>query len=171
MSRKSSDIPPRGALTWPSNEVPAPKGMTGTRSAAHSRTTCCTSSVFCGNTTASGGWLAIQVVVWACCSRTAWDVTIRLPNCAASCPITLSAALRSCGVRCFASTSAIVVLLVSLEARRLDRRLPHHGIVFHNRGERSGGSSCRLQAEGQHPILELRRAHGVNNGFVISFDQ
>ena len=38
-----------------------------------------TSSVACGNTTASGGWLSIQVVVWPCCSRTACEVTRRLP--------------------------------------------------------------------------------------------
>ena len=31
MSRKSRQMPPRGALTWPSSEVPAPKGITGTR--------------------------------------------------------------------------------------------------------------------------------------------
>src|SRR5581483_940184 len=107
MSRKSSEMPPRGALTWPSSEVPAPNGMTGTRSAAHSRTTCCTSSVVCGNTTASGGWFAIQVVVLACCSRTACEVTMRLPNCAASAVTTLSAAARSCGARCCVCTGAI----------------------------------------------------------------
>ena len=56
----------------------------------------CTSSVVCGNTTASGGWLAIQVVVWPCCSRTACEVTSRLPKRAASAAITASAALRSC---------------------------------------------------------------------------
>ena len=33
MSRKSSETPPCGALTWPSSEVPVPNGMTGTRCA------------------------------------------------------------------------------------------------------------------------------------------
>src|ERR1700754_770128 len=58
--------------------------MIGTRWVAHSRTTSCTSSVVCGNTTASGGWLGSHVVVLACCSRTASEVTSRLPNRAAS---------------------------------------------------------------------------------------
>ena len=31
MRWKSIEIPPRGALTWPSSEVPAPNGMIGTR--------------------------------------------------------------------------------------------------------------------------------------------
>ncbi len=79
MSRKSRQMPPRGALTWPSSEVPVPNAITGTRCAAHSRTISCTSSVACGNITASGGWFAIQVVVWPCCSRTACEVTSRLP--------------------------------------------------------------------------------------------
>src|SRR2546429_842139 len=59
------------------------------------RTIACTSAVSCGNTTASGGWLAIQVVVLACCSRTACEVTSRLPNCAASSCMVASITLRS----------------------------------------------------------------------------
>ena len=93
-------MPPRGALTWPSSEVPVPNAITGTRCAAHSRTTSCTSSVVCGKTTASGGWFSIQVVVWPCCSRTACEVTSRLPNRAASAAMTVSAALRSRWLRC-----------------------------------------------------------------------
>ena len=31
-------MPPKGALTWPSSEVPVPKGMTGTRASAQSLT-------------------------------------------------------------------------------------------------------------------------------------
>jgi hypothetical protein len=81
---------------WPSSEVPVPKGMTGTRRSAQIRTTSCTSSLACGKTTASGGSLAIQVVVLACCSRTACDVTTRLPNLAASAAIT---ALTAAGSR------------------------------------------------------------------------
>jgi len=53
-------------------------------SLAQMRTMSCTSSVACGKTTASGGSLAIQLVVLACCSRTAREVTSRLPNFAAS---------------------------------------------------------------------------------------
>ena len=62
---------------WPSSEVPVPKGMTGTRSLAQMRTMSCTSSVACGKTTASGGSLAIQLVVLACWSRTARGVNRR----------------------------------------------------------------------------------------------
>ena len=61
-----------------------PNAITGTRCAAQMRTASCTSSVVCGNTTASGGWFSIQVVVLACCSRTACEVTSRLPNLAVS---------------------------------------------------------------------------------------
>ncbi len=31
MRDRSSEMPPNGALTWPSSEVPVPKGITGTR--------------------------------------------------------------------------------------------------------------------------------------------
>src|SRR3954463_680185 len=48
------------------------------------RTISCTSAVVCGKTTASGGSLATQVVVLPCCSRTACEVTSRLPKRAAS---------------------------------------------------------------------------------------
>src|SRR6266545_1782947 len=84
ISRKSIDTPPKGALMWPSSEVPAPNAITGMQWAAQMRTASCTSSVVCGNTTASGGSFAIQVVVLACCSRTACEVTTRLPNFAVS---------------------------------------------------------------------------------------
>src|SRR5215831_19806347 len=80
---------------WPSSEVPVPKGMTGTRSLAQMRTMSCTSPVACGKTTASGGSLAIQVVVLACCSRTACEVTTRLPNFAVSAATTALTALGS----------------------------------------------------------------------------
>ena len=81
MSRKSIETPPSGALTWPSSEVPVPNGIIGTLMLRRRcRTICCTSSVDCGNTTASGGWFSIQVTVLPCCSRTACEVTTRLPN-------------------------------------------------------------------------------------------
>src|SRR5262245_39037563 len=95
MSRKSIETPPWGALTWPSSEVPVPNGITGTRWAAQMRTVSCTSSVLCGNTTASGGWFSIQVVVLPCCSRTACEVTRRLPKRAASPPMAAATALGS----------------------------------------------------------------------------
>src|SRR6516165_6472849 len=95
MSRKSIDTPPWGALMWPSSEVPVPKEMTGTRRLAQMRTMSCTSSVACGKTTASGGSFAIQLVVLACCSRTAREVTSRLPNFAASAATAASIALGS----------------------------------------------------------------------------
>ena len=39
-----------------------------------------TSSVLFAKTTASGGWFAIHVVVWACCSLTDVDVERNSPN-------------------------------------------------------------------------------------------
>ena len=51
----------------------------------------------CGNTTASGGWFSIQVTVLPCCSRTACEVTTRLPNFAASAPSAASIGLASRG--------------------------------------------------------------------------
>src|SRR5262247_3201251 len=39
------------------------------------RTISCTSAARCGNTTESGGWFSIHVVVLACCPRTAAEVT------------------------------------------------------------------------------------------------
>jgi hypothetical protein len=97
MSRKSIDTPPCGALTCPSSEVPVPNAITGTRWLAQMRTVCCTSAADWGKTTASGGSLAIHVVVLACCSRTAAEVTSRLPKAAASAPI---AAATAFGLRC-----------------------------------------------------------------------
>src|SRR5262249_16668289 len=93
-SERSMQTPPRGALTWPSSDVPVPKAITGTRSRAQMRTMSCTSAVLCGNTTASGGWFSIQVVVLACCSRTACEVTRGLPNFCASARTQVSIAAR-----------------------------------------------------------------------------
>src|SRR5262245_26493502 len=59
------------------------------------RTISCTSAVSCGNTTASGGSLATHVVVLPCCSRTACEVTRRLPKRAASAPSAAASALGS----------------------------------------------------------------------------
>src|SRR6478609_3005669 len=106
MSRKSTDTPPKGALMWPSSEVPVPKGITGTRCAAQMRTIAWTSAVVCGNTTASGASFSIQVVVLACCSRTACEVTSRLPNCAASAAMTaLIAAESRARLACFSCSA------------------------------------------------------------------
>jgi hypothetical protein len=68
--------------------VPVPNGIIGTPCSAQMPTIFWTSSVVCGNTTASGGWFGIQVSVWPCCSRTACDVTSRLPKAAASLSVT-----------------------------------------------------------------------------------
>jgi len=46
--------PPFNAATWPSNEVPVPKAMTGVLYWAQSRTMSDTSSVLCAKATASG---------------------------------------------------------------------------------------------------------------------
>jgi hypothetical protein len=58
MPLRSRLMPPYGALTPPSSDVPAPNGTTGTRAAWHSASTADTSSVLRTNTTASGGRLA-----------------------------------------------------------------------------------------------------------------
>ena len=50
----STEMPPPGALTWPSSDEPAPKAMTGTRCSAQARTISCTSSVVSGKATPSG---------------------------------------------------------------------------------------------------------------------
>jgi hypothetical protein len=70
------------------------------------RTTCCTSSVLCGNTTASGAWFGIQVTVLPCCSRTAREVTNRLPNAAASSPM---AAAKPSGLRGLATVETVKI--------------------------------------------------------------
>src|SRR5277367_2836072 len=93
--------PPCSALTWPSNEVPTPKGTIGASCAAQMRTVSMTSSLVSANTTASGGATASQVKVWPCCIRTASDVTSRLPKRAAS-----------------AAVSSPTVLAESLPSRR-----------------------------------------------------
>ncbi|KAH2775418.1 hypothetical protein KXW38_002344, partial [Aspergillus fumigatus] len=95
MSRRSIEMPPAGALTWHSKEVPVPKAMTGTRCRAQIRTTSWMSAVSCAITTPSGGWLTIHVVVWPCCSRTACEVISRLPKRAASCSRALARAFGS----------------------------------------------------------------------------
>ena len=87
-------MPPAGALTWPSSEVPVPNAITGTPCLAQIRTTSWISAVSCAITTASGGCVGSQVVVWACCSRTACEVISRLPNRAAS---SSSALASACG--------------------------------------------------------------------------
>jgi hypothetical protein len=76
----STEMPPAGALRWPSSDEPVPKAMTGVRCVAQTRTISATSSVLSAKITASGGWLGSQVVVWPCCSRTAADSLRRSPN-------------------------------------------------------------------------------------------
>ena len=95
MSRRSMQMPPAGALTCPSSEVPVPKAITGTEYLAQIRTTSWMSAVSCAITTASGGCVGSHVVVWACCSRTAKEVISRLPNRAASASIALASACGS----------------------------------------------------------------------------
>ena len=109
MSRMSMHTPPCGALIWPSSEVPVPNAITGTPWAAQMRTICCTSCVACGNTTASAGSFTTQVVVLACCSRTADDVTRRLPNWAASWAITAAVASRPASGRALVSLTEAIM--------------------------------------------------------------
>ena len=103
--------------TWIENEAPDAVVFPQTTAdvqaivricAAQARTIACTSAVVCGNTTASGAWFSIQVVVLACCSRTAWEVTSRLPNCAVSAATTAAIASRLRAIRTgFSCTNVI----------------------------------------------------------------
>src|SRR5437764_107069 len=74
MSRKSIDTPPKGALTWPSSEVPVANGMIATRCGAQIRPRPCRPVAACGNTTAPGGSLALQDAVLAVFDRTVDEV-------------------------------------------------------------------------------------------------
>ena len=98
--------PPAGALTCPSSDVPVPNGITGTPLAAQIRTAAWISAVSCAMTTASGGCGASQVMVCACWSRTACDVTSLLPNRAASASSVLA---RAFGSGCFRSKGLLAL--------------------------------------------------------------
>ena len=137
MSRKSTQTPPSGALIWPSSEVPVPNAITGTLCLAQMRTVCCTSAVDCGNTTASGGWFSIQVSVLPCCSRTACEVTTRLPNAAVSSPI---AAWMAAGLRAGAAG-----LLVCATAIRHPRKKRWAFQVWRLDGARHGDDPAGLR--------------------------
>src|SRR6202021_2783941 len=103
-------MPPAGALTCPSSEVPVPKAITGTLCLAQIRTTSWMSAVSCAITTASGGCGASQVVVCACWSRTACEVISRLPNRAASASMVLASA---CGSGRFGLLVMVVLKAIS----------------------------------------------------------
>ena len=106
-------IPPAGALTCPSSEVPVPNAITGTPCLAQIRTTSWISGVSCAITTASGGCEASQVVVWACWSRTACEVISRLPNRAASASM---APFSACGSGRF---GLLVIVVATQNSSRL----------------------------------------------------
>src|SRR3569623_945538 len=146
MSRMSIDTPPCGALTWPSSEEPVPNGMIGILCRAQMRTTCCTSSVDCGKMTASGAWLAIQVTVLPCCSRTAREVTTRLPNAAVR---SAMAAAKRVGLEGSATASTVTV-----KPRLHKGHEPQPVRAWHSR---QGPHSGRLRASG---IDEERRRIG-----------
>ena len=80
MREKSSDRPPRGALMWPSSEVPAPNGMIGTRWVRATSHDLAHLLLVSTQITASGGWLGIQVMVLACWRRMASPVCSRSPK-------------------------------------------------------------------------------------------
>src|SRR5262249_60525282 len=63
---------------------------------------------------ASGGWLAIQVTVLPCCSRTACDVTTRLPKAAVSSATTF---LIAAGFLAFCSAATCVKTMRLSSAR------------------------------------------------------
>ena len=52
---RSTQTPPASAFTWPSSDVPAPNGTSGTPCARQAFTIATTSSVERGQTTTSGG--------------------------------------------------------------------------------------------------------------------
>src|SRR5215468_5630703 len=121
MSRKSMETPPNGALTWPSSDVPTPNGMTGSPWVAQICTMACTSSAEDGNATASGGWFATQVVVLACCERTADATETRSPSSCASaasaavCGPGLCAAVWTAIVMSFSSPTYVLIVLVKTD--------------------------------------------------------
>src|SRR4029078_3361435 len=113
--------------------------MIATPFSAQIRTICCTSSVLCGKTTASGGWFAIQVTVLPCCSRTACEVTTRLPKAAVRAAIVLliAPALRS---RPATSLTAIKLSSAARQPTLAEDRLR----VKRDRRRRGCGDNLRL---------------------------
>src|SRR3981189_2541821 len=85
--------------------MPVPNAITGTLCLAQIRTTSWMSKVSCGKAAASRGGDCSQVVVCACCSRTACDVISRLPNRAAS---ALTVFASACGSGRFKSLVMVV---------------------------------------------------------------
>ena len=80
MRDRSSVMPPRTGVTWPSSEVPAPHGTTGTCAAWHSASSRAASSEVSTNATASGstgGWVSWPCEWW---SRSVALVVIRSPR-------------------------------------------------------------------------------------------
>ena len=76
----SIETPPRTAWTWPSSEVPVPKGTTATPAAAHSLTMAATSSVVSGKHTAAGGSAGCQLSSLPWAWQTAWETLTRSPK-------------------------------------------------------------------------------------------
>src|SRR6185503_1102138 len=113
--------------------------MIATPFSAQIRTICCTSSVLCGKTTASGGWFAIQVTVLPCCSRTACDVTTRLPKAAvrAAMVLLIAPALRP--------RPATSLTAINLSSAARQRTLAEDGLrVKRDRQRRGCGDNLRL---------------------------
>src|SRR3954452_23856305 len=103
------------------------------------QTSSCTSAVLCGNTTASGGSFAIQVVVLACCSRTAREVTSRLPNFAVRAVIAEAVALEL----------RVPPALVSSTAMLRSHQVRHGITIFqsrtHSAGQRVANGASRVE--------------------------
>src|SRR5580765_5541346 len=98
ISRRSRQMPPRMALTWPSSEVPAPNGTTGICRRALMARIAATSSVECGKQTTSGAAGAWYDSPWLWCSRTAAASLAREPSSARSSRIADSTAASVAGV-------------------------------------------------------------------------
>src|SRR4051812_4202765 len=73
----STDTPPLSAATWPSSEVPAPKGTIGAPCSAQTRTTRAASSTSSGKTTRSGDDGRWNDSSRPCCARTSAPDTTR----------------------------------------------------------------------------------------------
>src|SRR3954452_12387625 len=125
-----------------------PNAITGTPWRAQMRTISCTSGAPCGNTTASGGWFSIQVVVLACCSRTAADVTTRLPKAA------LSSAMASAGLSFRLAAMPGAAMWSSLADQKCRRKV----------------ADAIRQVNGA-PFVAARRAQGGRSGFSQQRDE
>ena len=77
---RSSETPPWTGSTWPSSELPAPNGITGTPCSEQMRRIAATSSVLCAKATASGSRGAKRDSSRLCRPSTDGEVAKRSPS-------------------------------------------------------------------------------------------